>query len=61
VDKFFAALKDHRHERDYMKAYIYSGKGDTHIEEADKPVAPVGGALAKIRFVSICGTDLIKR
>lgn len=41
-----------------MKAYVYSEKGKLRLGNVDQPRMPLGGALAKIRLTSICGTDL---
>lgn len=41
-----------------MKAYVYSGKDNLQINKVAKPKQPEHGALAKILYTSICGTDL---
>ena len=41
-----------------MKAYVYSGKDDLRIKEVATPNRPEHGALARILYTSICGTDL---
>jgi len=41
-----------------MKAYVYSGRGKLLTLDVEKPQMPKGGALARICYASICGTDL---
>lgn len=41
-----------------MKAFIYKGKGDLSIREVNRPELRDDGALAKILYASICGTDI---
>jgi L-iditol 2-dehydrogenase len=41
-----------------MKVYIYSGTGELGIQERERPAMPEGGAVAKVRYTSICGTDM---
>ena len=41
-----------------MKSYVYSGKGDLRVKDVPEPAHPEKGALAKVLYASICGTDL---
>jgi L-iditol 2-dehydrogenase len=41
-----------------MKAFVYSGGKDLRIKEVPTPKLPEKGALAKVLYTSICGTDL---
>lgn len=44
--------------RDTMKAAVYRGKNDIHIEEVSIPRASVGEAIVKVTLTTICGTDV---
>ena len=41
-----------------MKAAVYRGKNDIHIEEVPIPKAGPGEAIVKITLTTICGTDV---
>lgn len=43
---------------DTMKAAVYRGKNDIHIEEVPIPKAGFGEAIVKITLTTICGTDV---
>jgi alcohol dehydrogenase len=47
-----------RREMHKMRANIFRGINNFHIEEVDRPNAAVGEALIRVTLTTICGTDL---
>ena len=41
-----------------MKAAVFTGVGDIHLERKPVPVAGVGDAVLRVTLTTICGTDL---
>jgi threonine dehydrogenase-like Zn-dependent dehydrogenase len=41
-----------------MKANVFHGKNEIHIEEVEKPRAGIGEAIIRVTLTTICGTDL---
>lgn len=41
-----------------MRANVFRGVNETHIEEVDRPHAGVGEAVIRVTLTTICGTDL---
>jgi alcohol dehydrogenase len=43
---------------DQMKAAVFSGVGEVHLEHKNVPIAHVGEAVIRVTLTTICGTDL---
>jgi len=41
-----------------MKATVFHGKNDIHVQEVEKPRAGTGEAVIRVTLTTICGTDL---
>jgi alcohol dehydrogenase len=41
-----------------MRANVFHGKNDIHVQEVEKPRAGAGEAIIRVTLTTICGTDL---
>ena len=41
-----------------MKATVFHGVNDLHVEEVERPHAAIGEAVIRVTLTTICGTDL---
>ena len=41
-----------------MRATVFHGVNDIHVEEVERPHAGVGEAVIRVTLTTICGTDL---
>jgi alcohol dehydrogenase len=41
-----------------MRANVFHGKNDIHVQEVEKPRADAGEAIIRVTLTTICGTDL---
>ena len=41
-----------------MRANVFRGKNDIHVQEVEKPRAGAGEAIIRVTLTTICGTDL---
>ncbi len=51
-------LESPRTDTDTMRAAIFRGPGDVHIERVPRPQAGPGEAVVRITLTTICGTDV---